>query len=284
MNKVVCTDLDGTLFYPKKRLQMFTKENRAFLRQVKANGDRVVLVTSRHLSFIKRVEKKLGFSVDCVGCDGGFVLINDRIVSETTFDPTALKNLVKDLREQYNPPLFLLATRDHSFIMTKTLTSHITTFMYFAYEAVQGVYRERCTRSDHVFYNEIEKGASYKLMMMVGLTKKKKAKAEQITAQLTEQYPQFNFMWLGEMIEITPKGCSKADGLAFYLDFNKISHDNVHVVGDSGNDVPMFDRFHEHSYCMSHSPDSVKAHAAHVIHRVSDLKQVLYPSEDSQSE
>ena len=57
-----------------------------------------------------------------------------------------------------------------------------------------------------------------------------------------------------------------------------ISKDNILVVGDSGNDVSMFDCFNANSYCMSHAPDSVKAHAAHVIDKVADLEQILYPS------
>jgi len=43
----------------------------------------------------------------------------------------------------------------------------------------------------------------------------------------------------------------------------------------------MFDAFHENSYCMAHSPSSVKKRAAHVLRRVSDLEEVLYPSVDS---
>lgn len=43
----------------------------------------------------------------------------------------------------------------------------------------------------------------------------------------------------------------------------------------------MFEAYHEHSFCMDHSPDAVKKHAAHIVKRFSDLESYLYPSAES---
>jgi hypothetical protein len=59
------------------------------------------------------------------------------------------------------------------------------------------------------------------------------------------RYPEAEFSWVEQCIEITPKGCSKSEGIAFYLDYNHLSRDNVLVIGDSGNDISMFEAFKE---------------------------------------
>lgn len=279
--RVIATDLDGTLFYPKRIFSMFTRDNKRFLRRFIEDGGRLVVVTSRGLPFMHKIPKMLGAPCDFICCNGAIVSVDGKIEKRQPFDPKKFKSLVDDLRSRYNPSLFLLNTSQRGTVMTKSFTELFARFFYWFYEAVQGVYREKTVCDDHVFYDEIEKGEGFKMMFFVGATKTKKLFAERLTAKLNEEYPDFNFSWVEQFIEVAPKGCTKAEGVAFYLAKCAIPKDNVMVVGDSGNDIPMFDAFHANSYCMDHSPTSVKTHAAHVIARVSDLEKVLYPSEGS---
>ena len=280
--KVIATDLDGTLFYPKKIFSMIARSNRKFLKRFIDDGGRLVVVTSRGLPFMYKIPEKLGAPCDFICCNGAIVSADGKIVKQQAFDPAEFKSLINDLRTRYNPKLFLLNSATKGTIMTRTFTSFWTQFLYLSYEAFQGIYREKTVRSDHVFYDEIEKGNGYKMMFLVGFSKKRKLLAEKMTKELSEKYPDFSFSWVNQFIEVAPKGCTKAEGVAFYLAKLGLSNDNTMVVGDSGNDIPMFDAFHEKSYCMAHSPASVKTHAAHVIKRVSDLEETLYPSEDSE--
>ena len=55
MSKLIAIDLDGTLFYPKKRIKLVSKENIRFLKWAKANGHEVVFVTSRNRQFVEKV-------------------------------------------------------------------------------------------------------------------------------------------------------------------------------------------------------------------------------------
>lgn len=281
MFQVLATDLDGTLFYPKKRLTLIARKNLALLKKMHDRGGRVVLVTSRSEVFLKRVDEKLGFPVDVIATDGTFVRIDGEVVRDEVFDPEPFRNFVADIRKEYDPGLLLVTTRDHPIVMTKTRVSKFTNFVYFVYELSQGAYRDKYIRSDQFFYSEIQRGKVSKLMVLIGLSKKKQKEAEKICEDLKVKYPAYEFVWLNQFIEITPKGCSKASALAFYLDYLGISHDNVVVVGDSGNDVPMFEAFYENSYCMKHSPASVRAKAKHVTPHVYDLEPLLCPSEDS---
>lgn len=281
MIKVIATDLDGTLFYPKKRLRLIPKKNKEFLTRFASDGGKVVVVSSRGFNFASKLEKKCPFNLDWIGNDGTFIKIGGKVIEESFFDSTKLKSLISYLRLHYDPGLILLSSKTRPIVMTMTRVNHITNFVYFLYEAFQGIYREPFVRSDHVFYNEIEKGETNKIMVLIGLTKKKKELAEVLTKELAEKFADFEFTWLNQFIEITPKGCSKASGVRKYLDYLGYSSQNVLVIGDSGNDAPMFDEFHENSYCMSHSPNSVKIRAKHVVDHVYDLEKVLYPLEDS---
>ncbi len=279
--KVIASDLDGTLFYPKRIFSMLSKSNKRFLQRFIGDGGRLVVVTSRGLPYMHKIPKKLGASCDFICCNGAIISADGQIVKKQAFPAREFKRLIDELRENYHPKLFLLNSATKGTVMTRTFTSFWTQFLYLSYEAFQGVYREKTIRSDHVFYDEIEKENGYKMMFLVGFSKKKRALAEKMTEELSEKYPDFSFSWVNQFIEVAPKGCTKAEGVAFYLAKLGLSNDNTMVVGDSGNDVPMFDAFHEQSYCMAHSPNSVRTRAAHVIKRVSDLEKELYPSEDS---
>ncbi|MCR5348011.1 MAG: Cof-type HAD-IIB family hydrolase [Bacilli bacterium] len=281
MIKVLATDLDGTLFYPKKPVAMVAKKNRKLVRDFIDQGGRVVLVSSRGEQFLERLKAKLELPLDYIGCDGTVISVSGQRVMDKVFDVEKTKQLIAEIRDSYDPGLILIASRTQPTVMTRTRVSRFTNFLYFAYEAVQGAYREPYVRSDHLFYNEINKGEVHKIMVLVGITKAKQAFAEKMTKELSAKYTDFEFAWLNQFIEITPKGCSKASGVAFYLDYLGLGHDNVVVVGDSGNDVPMFEAFHENSYCMSHAKGSVKEKAAHVVSHVYDLRPVLCPSVDS---
>lgn len=280
-DKVIGTDLDGTLFYPKRRIRLLSSGNKAFINRFLNDGGRLLIVSSRSDFMSQKVALALHHNLDTVCCNGSFVICNNQIIKETFFDTAYLKALLADLRKQFDPPLILLTSKDRNLVMTRTKVSHITNFGYFLYNFFQGVYKEPFVRSDHIFAQEIEKGKVYKMMVMIGVSKKSKAQAMEINRALREKYPGAEFSWIGEFIEITPKGCSKSSGIAFYLDYNHISRDNVIVVGDSGNDISMFEAYPENSYCMAHGNDHVQRHAKHIIKRFSDLESVLYPSEDS---
>lgn len=280
-NKVIATDLDGTLFYPRKRISMIPSRSKKFIKKFLRDGGRLVVVSGRNRYISAKVGKKLKAEVDHIGCNGAYIVSQGETIRETFFDVAFSKNLLREIRQEYNPPLLILMTRDRNMVLNRTDVTHFTNFGYFVYQYAMGVYKERFVRSDRVFREEMDKGDVYKINVMFGLTKKKKELAKEANRILREKYPQAEFSWIGEFIEITPKGCSKSEGLEFYLDYNGIPRDNVLVVGDSGNDISMFRAFPEHSFCMSHGPDDVKNKAKHVIDRFHELEEYIYPSEEN---
>jgi HAD superfamily hydrolase (TIGR01484 family) len=281
LNKVIATDLDGTLFYPRKRILMISSDNRAFLNRFLDDGGRLLLVSGRNRYFGEKVGSFLHREIDVVGCSGSFVLSGGEIIKETFFAKDVLKKMLAEIRREYKIPLVILFTKHRNLVIPRTGVGQATGLAYSLYEFFQGVYREPIVRSDRVFYEELEKGEVYKVLLFFGATAKAKKKALKATELLGIRYPSAEFSWVGQAIEANPKGCSKSAGILFYLDYNHISRDNILVVGDSGNDISMFETFKNVSFCMDHSPDEVKKHASHVIRRFYDLESYIYPSEET---
>ena len=72
------------------------------------------------------------------------------------------------------------------------------------------------------------------------------------------------------------------EGLSIYCDYLNIKKEDVYAVGDSGNDIEMFNRFYENSYCMKHGGKVVRKYAKHTIRRVYDLNKLVLKGENNE--
>lgn len=277
--KVICSDLDGTLFYPKSKLMVISRKNRAFIRRFIDDGGRFVVVTSRGPLIGEKISRAIKRNVDIISCNGGHIIINGKVVYETSFLPNEANEVVELIENDIHPWCTLFTSENHNLVMRGDPGN----LVYWPYRIWQGRLGEQFEWSTKVFNEQLKQGKIYKLIFCIGISKKKKVLAEKLTEELKQKYPHLSIHWSNEIIEISPKGVSKSSGISFYLDKNNISKDNILVIGDSGNDVPMFHDFPKQSYCMKHGPASVKKEATHIIRRFSDLEKVLYPSEDRKS-
>ncbi len=281
--KVIATDLDGTLFYPKKRKNLIPKKSKLFLRRYIDDGGKLLIVSGRGQYFADKVRKSLDRPVDVVGCNGSFVVSNGKLIKETFFERESLKKMLEEIRREQKLMFISLFCKDCNFVIDISMMSFIPRAGYRIYEAYQGTYRERVIKSERIFYEQLEKGETYKVLLFVGPSKKSIKKSDELAKLLSLRYPEMNFAACNQAIEITPKGITKSSGISFYLDYNKISSDNVIVVGDSGNDISMFNAYNEHSYCMAHATNNVKKYAKNTIKHFYDLEEAIYPSEEKKS-
>lgn len=96
------------------------------------------------------------------------------------------------------------------------------------------------------------------------------------TEDLMKMKEQIDAFFPGEMesylsdphcVDFVPKGISKAQGLQILLDRLEIKPEEMAVIGDSFNDVPMLEMT-PHSFAMSTAPEEVKNRASHVVRQV----------------
>lgn len=276
MGKLIATDLDGTLFYPKARINMISKKSLKFLRKHADNGGKIVLVSGRNSEYLKRVAQKINRPVDMIGCNSAFIMANNEFIKQDFFDTKKLKVALNEIEKIYKPKGFFLMSEDNRFVVRERFKSLLYRFCYRIWNFSQGVYREPFI-VDKKQYNEIlNSGRVAKVMILFGIGKKNRANSKEANKSIRELFSEdVEASWSGEFIELSPVGCSKSEGLKYYLNYFNINHSDVYVVGDSGNDISMFNEFPEHSFCMKHASLSVSKYAKYVIRHFSDLEKFI---------
>lgn len=275
MPKVLATDLDGTLFYPKRPICLIPRKSLKLVRAFIAEDNHFVLVTGRSPFYTTIVEEKVGHKLDVIGMNGAYIIINGEVVEETFLD-FDIRSVLDDIDTKFGAFGMMLMSKRYPLLISLPKISKRLELFYRFYYWSQGVYSERYYFSNELYAEEIRGKTVYKLMVYFGMTKRNVKKASDATKYLRENYGDvLEASWTGGFVEITPKGCSKANGIEKYLKIRNIDKEQLFVVGDSGNDISMFKEFHENSFCMSHSPNNVKKHAKTIIRRFHNLSKYI---------
>jgi len=282
MSRILAVDLDGTLFYPKQIRHFLPKKNLLFVRKFIDAGNRLVLISSRSAKFIERVIKEIDRPVDYIAYLGCVISIDGKIVKDQRIPKDIAYKVIEESKKTYIPFGFANSTVDYPVLLAsgRDKESKFKNSLYkFWYKAVFGYYAEDLTYSKDAFYNEINEGNLYSIKIFFGISKKKNKINKELNKEIREKYSDVEASWLGLANEITPKGCSKSESLEFYLNYLKRHSSDLSVIGDSGNDITMFNKFYENSYVMAHAYPSVKKYAKHVVSRVHKLEKYLLEEE-----
>ena len=70
-------------------------------------------------------------------------------------------------------------------------------------------------------------------------------------------------------VDIVAKGCSKGQGVLIMADHFNIAPEDLYVIGDSMNDIPMFD-ITNNAYSFYHIEPSLKKHVNYYVHSVAE--------------
>jgi HAD superfamily hydrolase (TIGR01484 family) len=225
--KLIATDLDGTLFYPKKRSHMVTKENRAFIHRFVGDGGRILLVTGRNAFFGEKVGSKIGINFDYIACNGSLVVSGGKTIFEKGIANEEAKKIIEVLQNIHEAKLIFLFTKDHNMVCQRKEIAKWVKMGYSIYRIFEGTYREPYFKDDAIFQQELEQGTIYKILMFPGFGKKSIPFSFELAKKLQPLYPDLNIVASEQAIEITAQGCTKREGISFYLDYNQINVDNV---------------------------------------------------------
>ena len=138
-----------------------------------------------------------------------------------------------------------------------------------------GIYAEKIASNDYNLEDTLKNTEIYKIMLFVGITKKKINQAREMNKVFRNAYSNLESSWSNEVIEVTLKGSSKGEAVKEYCQLKQISPDEIAVVGDSGNDISMFKEYQDNSFCMSHAPKSIQKYAKFTIDKFEDLSRYL---------
>lgn len=276
MAKLLAVDLDGTLFYPRRIKKCIPKKNVLFLRRWIDAGNKVVLVTSRSTQFTERLKEEIQRPVDFITCCSSQIIANDKVIYENWMPNEELTQILKKIEQNYEPIAFLMTTENHSCIIKyNRKVRGLFMFIYKLWWWSQFVYREPFIGDNALFQQELKNGKVFKIMNFIGLRKNKAKISKELNKEFREEFPEIESSWTIKVNELTPKGCTKGNGVEKYCELMNINKNDVYVVGDSGNDITMFEKFYEHSYCMKRGHPSVRKYAKHTISRVYKLEKLI---------
>lgn len=274
--KLIATDLDGTLLYPKKYLSLIDKDNVKFLSDFAKNGGKVVCITGRNPKLKHKIEKKIKSKIGYIGCNGGFTVDeNDQIYDLNPLNNDIIMEIFNKYQDYEGIKCWLLFDLANGMLVYSKMNVALDLIVK-AVGALRFSYRESLIFNKNKFINKIKTEKIYKLVINFGLGKTNFDDAYKFSKLLKENYrDKVNVVDSDSSIEITSVNATKALALQRYIEKQGIDKNEVYVVGDSGNDICLFKEF-PHSFCMNHSHPRVKHHALHWVNKVSELSDYIY--------
>lgn len=278
MIKVIATDLDGTLFYPKRKVRLLTSKNRRFLKNMIESGRRIAVVSGRNIEIGERIEKKIADKIDMIACNGAFVSLSDGRKIMHGIDHQLVRKVYDELKHNEGIKAWLFMTSKYPLIITYHDIKKREYAICFLGMRLQGVYREKYITGDEALEKALNDPECqfFKVMPYFGYHSIAKEIAYNKTIEYEKRYGKdLEVLWSNDSIEMMKKGINKANALKTYIDMLKFNESEVAVIGDSGNDIPMFQEFYENSFVMSHAPETVRKEAKTVIEMVADVEDYL---------
>ena len=276
MSKILACDLDGTLLYPSKFFRIVPKKNVKFIRKWIDAGNKLVVVSSRGPDFMHRLKEEIERDFDFIAYTSSYIEADGKVIRDVSINAIEMTTILNEIEEKYHPLAYLMDVKGQPLLIKNlAVGARLLILFYRLYWFFQGKKREPFVLSNWYFDDKLALGNVYKVMVFFGLAKSKSEISKEINKRLREQFKDVESSWTSVVNEITPKDCNKGEGLKYYCDYLKINHDDIIVVGDSGNDISMFNLFHENSYCMAKAYPSVKKYAGHTISRVHKLDKLV---------
>ncbi|WP_163580948.1 HAD family hydrolase [Gracilibacillus saliphilus] len=247
MIKLFATDLDGTLLKPGNIIK---QEDIDAIHRLKEHGIDFAVATGRMERDIVKICSEINHDAHRISQNGAFVDTKDnQKIFTKTFDAATSRALHHAVSAFPNP--FCITTADESYISFKTPEiKAMEDILYFP--LVEGV-----DFADD--YNEAFLPSKYMLLGdekdIVGFQQK----IDEAFSEVSESY-----LSDPHCVDIVPKGVSKARGLTALAEYLNINPEEIAVIGDSFNDIPMFE-MSNNSFAMVTAPEAVKQKATHVV-------------------
>ena len=233
MYKIIFIDLDGTLLDDKKEIsdENIKQLNRAYNEK----GIKTIITSGRQAGYIKRLYEKYDCHFgDYIICANGAIIKNiktEEFVNEEYFDLDDV-NYLRNIYLNSNLEYFLIYTETNSYIEKRSdmvtqdeiVIDNITNFL-----TTNNLQPTLCILGGE--FDELTK-ASEQIKMNKHI----------LNTPISNYYTTIN----NEIVhhnyfDIVKVGCNKQEAIKKVLKAFDIKKDEMIVIGDGGNDVPMFE-------------------------------------------
>ncbi len=260
MRKLFVSDLDGTLFYHNDENNFsISDENLFAINDFVSDGNIFAIATARSREFHKDLIEMLGFVPPFICDNGATVITHDYKVKETNLTFHDFKR-IDDYLVNNNINGFV-----GTYLNKRYYTSNQDNYPFkrndIGFRGREGFLSKSINLQETNY--ELDKVCS-RLLVLIHPENMEKVK-EDIRDLFKEDYEIVSSDI--DNIDIVRKGCSKGNGIRILQEYYGISFNNSGAIGDSENDISMFDEV-KYSYAMDNAIPITKSKAKQTIESV----------------
>ena len=245
--RAIASDYDGTLFFNDIPSKIKTEDIK-MIESFQKKGHLFGLCTGRPLIGISDIREKI--TLDFYILSSGAIVLNKdlQVIAKKCLDKQITENIFNEMKEKCQI----------------TIQANHKIYAYLT-PANMPIPQE-------IFYNLDE--LSQFDIFGISLDAKTTSNAQKIHQEIIRQYGNIIDAYQNiQYIDIVKKGCSK--GQAMNIIRNYFDIDQFYAIGDSYNDLPMFEQAN-HCFTFKNSPDVIKNQCDNIVLSVADaLKKII---------
>lgn len=255
--KYLASDLDGTLFQHNRTIR---KEDIEAILKFKEKGNKFIVSTGRGLKGIKEGLKNYPeVEYDyAIGCNGGVIVNNkNQVIYKNRISSDVAKLVFKELLKIEG---ILIRFDDEEVGLRCEVERHeIDKNIPVQFHFDKIIERKELLKRD----------SNYSMIALAVLNRDIK-KAEEIKDLLIEKLGDKLEVYRNQFfVDISPKGCSKGNGIKKLSEIYDIDIKDISVIGDSYNDLSMFE-ITENSYTFTYAEKNVQSNANNIVESVAE--------------
>lgn len=247
MIKALATDLDGTLLNDNK----VPVHNQNAVKELKENQNLFIISTGRPYNGVKPLIEKYNLDVDySILLNGALIIDNSGNVINHKFIPfSTVKKIIDSLDDTY------AEISIETGYTTYTLGSTADNLPYSGKKIIHSLdeLKNKDLSLISLYFENVEND-----------------KIDLICSKINTEYSTNCIAFRNtKYIDVVPVGCSKGNAVKFVCDKENVSSENIYTIGDSFNDVSMFN-ITENSFTFTDCDDKLKCHVSYVVDSVAE--------------
>lgn len=253
--KLLASDFDGTLAFNNEISEQDIKK----IKEFQDAGNLFGMSTGRNLDGILRITEPYGIHLDFLVLASGSKLVDEK--GQVFFDRPLNKDIVTRI---YNatkcPKEYMFFADSGSVIMNHSIQNNF-------YKVIEDI--GELEETDYAF-------------MAIKYMEGEEAQAQQTVDFINAHFAEEVIAYRNTInVDIVSKGCSKGKGVLMVADHFHLKKEDIAVIGDSMNDISMFD-ITDHAYSFNHIEPVLKQHVNHFVGSVSECIDDLLEKEKSE--
>ncbi len=252
MQKLLATDLDGTLVFDQVKIK---EENLQAIKKLKEQAHYLVIATGRGFSDSVFLKNNFQIDYDYMVLLNGALLIDkdDKVIKQDVI----ANNLVLDIYKKYARDNWPMA--------------FCTGFGYIRYQQEPN----ELTKND-VFIDSLDELKEHAISLIsIECLDTSIEEMEEATDFINKYYGEHVIAYRNAyFIDVVPKGNSKGEGVLEVAKLFEVTEEYIYTIGDSWNDVSMFE-ITNHSFTFPHVEKKLQHYAKNIVENVAGCIEMI---------